>query len=224
MNDSYRAFYGWLILFGLILFGGFLVWWHQLWQVLITQDRTYLSLIIIVLFLGITLYLGRCSWQISRQALSAEQLAESSQNNQLTTSWSSDYLKLLQQSQSHRDGGHRLAESIQARLVEQVHSGHSSAWFVSDLLLRLGLMGTVIGFVLMLGSVIGLQDEGINVLKELLTSMSGGMQVALLTTLTGLGSAMIVSLQCHWLDRCADRLVSRIIEISATALSEPVAH
>ncbi len=66
------------------------------------------------------------------------------------------------------------------------------------------------------GSVVGLQEEGISALKQLLASMSGGMQVALLTTLTGLCSAMLISMQCHWLDRCADQLVSRIIEISAT--------
>ena len=124
-------------------------------------------------------------------------------------------MQLLAQSQKQVDGGQRLVESLQARLIEQVHGGHSSGWFLSDILLRLGLMGTVIGFVLMLSSVVGLQEEGISALKQLLTSMSGGMQVALLTTLTGLCSAMLVSMQCHWLDRCADQLISRIIEISA---------
>ena len=106
------------------------------------------------------------------------------------------------------------------RLVEQVHSGHGSGWFISDLLLRLGLIGTVIGFVMMLGSVYSLEGEGAYALKELLGEMGGGMQVALYTTLTGLGSAILLSIQCHWLDRCADRLVSRIIELSATRQSK----
>lgn len=211
--DSYLPFYGWLLLFGLMLFGVFLLWWHDLWQIVFTQDETHLSIVIIGLFFITTLYLGRCAWRISREQRLAEGFLQTASFD--INSWATDYLQLLQQSQTQADGGQRLAESLQARLIEQVNSGHNSGWFLSDLLLRLGLMGTVIGFVLMLGSVVGLQDEGINVLKQLLASMSSGMQVALLTTLTGLGSAMLVSLQCHWLDRCADQLVSRIIEISA---------
>lgn len=231
--DSYRPLYGWLVLSGLMLFGGFLLWWHELWQPVLTQDKTYLSGVIIVLFILVTLYLGRCTWQLTKQSLLAEELvltpltnentqqhssdsnAQKSGHTSLNTQgWASEYLHLLQQSQQQTDKGQNLTESLQARLVEQVYGPHSSGWFLSDLLLRLGLMGTVIGFVLMLGSVVNLQDEGINALKQLMTSMSSGMQVALLTTLTGLGSAILISLQCQWLDRCADQLVSRIIEIS----------
>jgi len=43
--------------------------------------------------------------------------------------------------------------------------------------------------------------------------MGSGMQVALYTTLSGLGTAMLVGLQYQWLDRCADNLVSQIIEL-----------
>jgi len=215
--DSYKPFYGWLILFGLMLFGAFLLWWHSLWQIVFTQDQTYLSGVILVLFLITTLYLGHCAWKLSQeQRLTTALVVNESVTSNTSSSRAADYLELLQQSQKHSDGGLRVAESLQARLIEQVHGNHSSGWFLSDLLLRLGLLGTVIGFVLMLSSVVGLQDEGINALKQVLASMSSGMQVALLTTLTGLGSAMLVSLQCHWLDRCADQLVSHIIEISAS--------
>jgi flagellar motor component MotA len=217
--DSHKPFYGWLLLFGLMLFGAFLLWWHKLWHIVFTQDQTYLSGIIVVLFLLTTLYLGRCAWRISQEQRFAETLLGDSSKSRELNSWAADYLQLIAQSQKHVDGGQRLAESLQARLIEQVHGGHSSGWFLSDVLLRLGLMGTVIGFVLMLSSVVGLQEEGISALKQLLTSMSGGMQVALLTTLTGLCSAMLISMQCHWLDRCADQLVSRIIEISAMQTS-----
>ncbi|MEJ2321734.1 MAG: MotA/TolQ/ExbB proton channel family protein, partial [Gammaproteobacteria bacterium] len=114
-------------------------------------------------------------------------------------------------------GSEQSREPLLARLVEQVHANHGSGWFISDLLLRLGLIGTVIGFVMMLGSVYDLEGDGTWALKQLLGEMGGGMQVALYTTQTGLGSAMLLSIQCHWLDRCADRLVSRIIELAATS-------
>lgn len=83
----------------------------------------------------------------------------------------------------------------------------------SDILMRLGLIGTVIGFMLMLSTVYQLKDNDIQALQQLLGTMGSGMQVALYTTLSGLGCALLVSIQCQWLDRCADSLVSKIIEL-----------
>ena len=207
-RDRYTPLFGWLLLFGLMLFGAFLLWHYELLQQLRDQDQTRLSIIILVLFVLTTLYLGWCALRLSRENGLAEQ-ADSDAGG-----WAADHLRLVRQLQE--SGGDLSQEPLLARLVEQVHSGHGSGWFISDLLLRLGLIGTVIGFVMMLGSVYSLEGEGAYALKQLLGEMGGGMQVALYTTLTGLGSAILLSIQCHWLDRCADRLVSRIIELSAT--------
>ena len=207
-KDGYTPLYGWLLLFGLLLFGAFLLWHYELLQQLQEQDQTRLSIIILVLFILTTLYLGWCALRLSRESSLAEQAEPDADG------WAADHLRLVRQLQE--SGGDLSQEPLLARLVEQVHSGHGSGWFISDLLLRLGLIGTVIGFVMMLGSVYSLEGEGAYALKQLLGEMGGGMQVALYTTLTGLGSAILLSIQCHWLDRCADRLVSRIIELSAT--------
>lgn len=207
-RDHYTPLYGWLLLFGLMLFGTFLLWHYELLRLVQEQDQTRLSIIILVLFLLTTLYLGWCSMRLSRESSRAEQ------EDSDAGGWAADHLRLVRQLQ---ESGSDLAhEPLLARLVEKVHSGHSSGWFISDLLLRLGLIGTVIGFVMMLGSVYNLDGDGAYALKQLLGEMGGGMQVALFTTLTGLGSAILLSIQCHWLDRCADRLVSRIIELAAT--------
>lgn len=218
-TDAYRPLYGWLLLFGIMLFGAFLLWWHNLWKAVFLQDQTYLSGVIVLLFTAVSLYLGRCAWRLSVESKIAESLLPENKSSMSTESgWAFEYLQLLQQSAQNPETNQHIGESLQSRLVEQVYGNHSSGWFLSDLLLRLGLMGTVIGFVLMLGSVVNLQNEGIDALKQLMTSMSSGMQVALLTTLTGLGSSMLISLQCQWLDRCSDQLVSRIIEISTLGL------
>lgn len=228
-RDTHMPFYGWLLMFGLILFGGFLLWQYGLWNALLAKDQTYLSGVIVLLFLLVSLYLGRCAWRLAKESEQAEMLSAGLLKltpqgwegaRWLAThpdGWAHEHLALvLRQMQIQGQGAQ--ADSLQVRLVERVHSGHSSGWFVSDLLLRLGLVGTVIGFMLMLGAVYDLEAEGINALKQLLTSMGGGMQVALYTTLAGLGGAMLVSIQCHWLDRCADRLVSRIIAMGAAEL------
>jgi biopolymer transport protein ExbB/TolQ len=203
-SSSYAPFYGWLMIVGVIVFGAYLLWDFGLFTKLLKEDVTYLSSIILVLFCAITLYLGSAAWQLSRQTSFA------SQSDKHPKSWAHGHLKLLQW---QREQGNNESESLLARLVERIHRGHTSGWFFSDILMRLGLIGTVIGFVLMLSTVYQLKDNDVQALQQLLGTMGSGMQVALYTTLSGLGTAMLVSLQCQWLDRCADNLISQIIEL-----------
>lgn len=209
-RDSYYPFYGWLLMTGVMVFGGFLLWRYGLFSQLIEQDITYLSSIILILFLAITLYLGIASWRLSKQI----RLTHSFNENEKSGSWAADHIRLLkwQREQSNNE-----ADSLLARLVEKIHRGHSTGWFFSDMLMRLGLIGTVIGFVLMLSSVYQLKDDDVQALKQLLGTMGSGMQVALYTTLSGLGAALLVGMQCQWLDRCADGLISKIIELGVDA-------
>ncbi len=78
------------------------------------------------------------------------------------------------------------------------------------MLLSLGLLGTVIGFIAMLAP-IGHLDGGDEVaLKSALTAMSGGMAIALYTTLVGLIGALWLKLQGFLLDHGADDVIRRM--------------
>lgn len=208
IRDNYFPFYGWLLIIGVVLFGAYLLWDFGLFAKLLKEDITYLSSIILMLFCIITLYLGFSAWQLSRQTAFASNV------NKQSGGWAYDHLELLQW---QREEGRNESESLLARLVERIHRGHTSGWFFSDILMRLGLIGTVIGFVLMLSTVYQLKDNDVQALQQLLGTMGSGMQVALYTTLSGLGTAMLVTLQCQWLDRCADNLVSKIIKLGVEA-------
>ncbi|MEE9327196.1 MAG: MotA/TolQ/ExbB proton channel family protein [Cocleimonas sp.] len=203
-NDNYYPFYGWLLIVGIICFGFFLLWDFGFLQKLLSGDITYLSSIILALFFAINIYLGFGAWQLSKQSHFASNIDEHPK------SWASEHIKLLhwQRKQSTNE-----SQALLARLIERVHRGHTTGWFFSDILIRLGLIGTVIGFVLMLSTIYQFKNNDIEALQSLLGTMGSGMQVALYTTLTGLGGAMLVSIQCQWLDRCADRLISNIIEL-----------
>ena len=68
-----------------------------------------------------------------------------------------------------------------------IDSGVGIGWFISESMLALGMIGTVAGFILMLGSSFeGLDVEDVSSLKQTLTEMAIGMSTALYTTLTGL--------------------------------------
>lgn len=72
--------------------------------------------------------------------------------------------------------------------------------FIVDLLIRLGLVGTVIGFILMLQSVTLIENFDIGLMQDLMKNMSTGMMVALYTTLTGLITAIVLMLQNKYLE------------------------
>ena len=52
-------------------------------------------------------------------------------------------------------------------------------WFCSDVMLKLGLIGTVIGFIIMLGSLSDITTFDVTLLQGVLTTMGSGMGVAL---------------------------------------------
>ena len=83
-------------------------------------------------------------------------------------------------------------------------------WFVSDMMLKLGLLGTIIGFIFMLGSVSNIADFDVSSMQKILRHMSTGMGTALYTTLAGLTCSVLSAMQYHMLDRHADELIELI--------------
>ena len=70
---------------------------------------------------------------------------------------------------------------------KSIESGLGIGWFISESMLALGMIGTVAGYIIMLGSSFeGLDVENVESLKQTLTDMAIGMSTALYTTLTGL--------------------------------------
>ena len=71
-------------------------------------------------------------------------------------------------------------------VVARAKGAHDIGWFAVDVLLKLGLLGTIVGFVLMLGSVTETVSFDVNTMQEVLRQMSTGMGTALYTTMIGL--------------------------------------
>jgi hypothetical protein len=77
-----------------------------------------------------------------------------------------------------------------------VKVGVNIGWFITELLLALGMIGTVIGFILMLGGSfesLNISDTGS--VKTALTDMAIGMSTALYTTLVGMVCSQILKVQ-----------------------------
>ena len=69
-------------------------------------------------------------------------------------------------------------------------------WFIAESCLALGMVGTVTGFLYMLGTAFENIDISNTVtLQDALASMARGMSTALYTTLTGLIASLIIKVQ-----------------------------
>jgi len=69
-------------------------------------------------------------------------------------------------------------------------------WFVSDAVLTLGMIGTIIGFMIMLiGTFDTVEFTAVENIRAVLSSMSKGLYTALSTTLLGLISSLILKIQ-----------------------------
>ena len=77
---------------------------------------------------------------------------------------------------------------------QQLRGGQDIGWFIADTMIKLGLLGTGIGFVILLNAVTSVTNLDITSMKEVLVNMSGGMGVKLFTTIAGLIAAIMLSL------------------------------
>ena len=69
-------------------------------------------------------------------------------------------------------------------------------WFIAESCLALGMVGTVTGFLYMLGTAFeNIDITNATTLQDALASMARGMSTALYTTLTGLIASLVIKIQ-----------------------------
>ncbi|MGY0194987.1 hypothetical protein ACWA7J_07930 [Leptothrix sp. BB-4] len=194
----------WLTLGGLLVFATWLLGMRGVWGLLLRSDPTGLTLVIIVVFAGSTLWCGARSRELQRQRRLMEQarlrpvagLAEHDADG-----WAASYWAAL--AASPRD-----ADAPLDLLLEQAQGPHHTAWWVNGIQLKLGLLGKVIGFSILAIQIGQVQSFDPNQTQDLLRTLTSGLGIALLTTMVGLVGNIVLGLQLTRLDRYADALVA----------------
>lgn len=174
-------------------------------QVLLAQDYSFISRVILGIYLVASLHVMLVSYHLSIESndLSVGKSAGKQRSNVQR------YFSLLQRPSSESDdSSEMLIEVLDGRCRGQFRFGY----VVADLMLKLGLLGTVIGFIFMLGSLVDLNSIDINVMQKLLAQMSGGMKVALFTTLTGMSCGVLLNIKYQLLDWSVDNLLDDVRE------------
>lgn len=186
-----RTYYAWAVGFGVLVFGSFWAWQGGWWGRLMTSDPSGISAGIVVLTLVVTLWCGVRARRLKHECAPG-------------SAWRSAYRH------SHSRG----AEQAAQHLGDLTHGPHETAWWFAGTTIKLGLLGTVVGFIVMIGQ-IDLQGTDTSQIQALLAQMTKGMGIALVTTLVGLVGNLLLGIQLLLLDRLADRVAGAILDAEA---------
>ncbi len=201
----------WFMCFSTTSVAAYICWDLNLVSVIYTADKSYLTSVIAVLVLFASFY---AAWHIihySQQIEIAKQhLLPATKNNRQRSGPVEAFLSETSTLPGQPDQYDAILEIYADKLRSPVELG----WFLVDLAVRLGLVGTIIGFILIFTSLSDTSIEGSEGLKELLVTMSGGMGTALFTTLCGLVGATALSMQFMVLGRQSEYLIGLLLRIS----------
>ena len=193
-----------LIYFISLIFIAFYVLWSLGFISNIFQaDISYISSLItfIVIF-----YLFQCGYYLNklRDAVYFLDKEINSDSNNIFIMIYRDYQLTNKISKNNKTSSQ---EEFKLKLYEFADTG----FFVSDLLLKLGIIGTVIGFIIMLSSLSAIDEMNLSKMNNLLLSMSTGMKVALYTTLTGLIGSILLSIQYNFLESKINVFINKAV-------------
>ena len=174
-----------LLLLVLIIFGVWILDERGLLAVVLEGDKSQISKVITCLWIISSIYWLYLSKIISDERNSFENMEF--KNKKLLVSRFFNSLK-------KNEDKDVLINAFESEFEKKISYG----LVASDVALKLGLLGTIIGFILMLKPIADLNSTSPEDLKVALSSMSSGMAVALYTTLTGLIVSTLLRIQFHF--------------------------
>jgi hypothetical protein len=213
----------WLMFTGVSAFGFVLAWHYGLFHLMLASDKTYISVIITVLYVAISLHCLARTAAISRELDSAQRVfalvsrgtpsfrvlgpdVVTGDGSKLPPGQVTAHIRNLIL-KAGLQGHHRLDQTLLLRgLADALRGPNQLGPFASDALMKLGLLGTIIGFILMLAPIAGLDAADRASVKSSMGLMSDGMAVAMYTTLTGLIGSVLVQTQYYMLDEATAKV------------------
>jgi hypothetical protein len=216
----------WLMFTGTSLFAFVQLWYFGLIGRMVASDPTHISLIIALLYVASSLH---CLWRvlaISREgdaAMKAAQAVVGNGRRILGPGEGTDGLPPGLVSSHIRDlatkaalqGAERLDQTLLLRvLASRLRGSNSFGAFASDTLMKLGLLGTIIGFIMMLAPIAGLDTENREAVRSSMSLMSDGMAVAMYTTLVGLAGSVLLKIQYSLLDSATAKIFAFAVDLT----------
>jgi MotA/TolQ/ExbB proton channel family len=217
----------WLIFTGATVFAAILLWRYGLFRLMVVSDRTYLSSVIVLIYVGASLH---CLWRtivISREGDAGQRVAGRIETGgpdvaalepsaALPDGLIAGHIRDLAM-KARTQGRGRLDQTLLLRsLADRLRGSNGFGAFASDTVIKLGLLGTIIGFIIMLAPIAGLDASDKAMMKSSMGLMSDGMAVAMYTTLAGLVGSILLRIQYYMLDNATAKVFSRAVTLTET--------
>ncbi len=166
----------------------------------LAADQTYLSVLIFLVFLGGLAICARKVWQTSRELNYVRAF------DPLSASRAAEYIARLR----GRTGDSRgiLASSLRLKLTQRIAVVRN----VAGSLVILGLIGTVIGFIIALSGVQPDQASDVKAITPMISTLISGMSTALYTTLVGSVLNIWLMINYHVLAGGTVKLITTLFE------------
>jgi hypothetical protein len=217
----------WLIFTGATIFAAILLWRYGLIRLMIVSDRTYLSSLIALIYVGASLH---CLWRtivVSREGDAGRRVAARIESGgadvaaldpsaAIPPGLIAEHIRDLAM-KARTQGRGRLDQTLLLRsLADRLRGSNGFGAFASDTVIKLGLLGTIIGFIIMLAPIATLDAADKVAMKSSMGLMSDGMAVAMYTTLAGLIGSILVRIQYYMLDAATQRVFSDTVMLTET--------
>jgi len=218
----------WLAGTSLVVFGAAVTTDQGLVQLMVDADQSRICIVLILMYaIGLghtfkrTLYLSR---EINHAVTVASRLEQGSVAPSALRSRDSavaaglpagfvvDYLADVHAARTPPQGGEAPSDLLDA-YASRLRGAHEFGWFYIDLMLKVGFLGTLVGFILMLGSVAETGTLDASTMQKVLQQMSVGMSTALYTTMASLVAGILLSVPYYLLDRGLEALLQVTVHV-----------
>ena len=221
----------WLMFTGVCAFGFVVAWYYGLFHLMLASDKTYISAVIVVLYLATCVHCFVRTVTISRELDAAHRVAAlvsrgvngfsvagqnvvTSDGTRLPAGQVTDHIRNLIL-KSRLQGHNRIDQTLLLRgFADALRGPNQLGSFASDALMKLGLLGTIVGFILMLAPIAGLDSADKASVRNSMGLMSDGMAVAMYTTLTGLIGSVLLQMQYYLLDEATARVFALATDVT----------
>jgi hypothetical protein len=222
----------WLIFTGVCAFAFVLTWHYGLVRMMINGDKTYISIIIGVLYVASSLHCLLRTSIISRELDSTHRVLAlvskgvpslkvdgtdvvTADGAKLPRGEVTTHIRNLLLKARLQGDEHRLDQTLLLRgLADALRGPNQLGGYAGDALMKLGLLGTIIGFIMMLAPIGGFDPNDRGAIRSSMNLMSDGMAVAMYTTLAGLVGSILVRIQYYMLDDATAKLFAYAVSLT----------
>ncbi|MEI6801079.1 MAG: MotA/TolQ/ExbB proton channel family protein [Pseudomonadota bacterium] len=223
-DGAYDAVLKWVLLVALITIGAVVSYDYGLLSYLFSADKSKITVLIAVLYLGFSAHSlwiivelareYRRALRIQSQLATATVLPKFKSAGGLIDRYVADLVRSREHPSEIEGNAHLLIMSLGASFRRRTKIGT----YGTDLLYKLGMLGTMVGFVMMLNSMGDLSNFDVDTLRGALQKMIAGMAVSLLTTIAGLIGGILLRLEYNIADALVTDLSQTTVSLTEVSL------